>query len=630
LGIREQKTEDKKIKDKRQMKTEKRIIRCAVRQLTVLSVLLPAVLASCEGLDNGSGKGQETVASFSLGGIAPWGASTELRGASATPRVVETASVPLEGNWVLEASLVEDPAVPTRAFLNTDVIVHIIARNSTSEGEVAGEKDYKSNGDGSLDPVNADDPMLLESGKSYFFTAYSYNASVATTLPANFETTVTLNPYVGNNHTTAEIGNDLLLGVTSTATQMPSTTGISLGTLTHRFSQVKYAVGNVIKLSSSATTPTLTLDDVSLTNNYQATLTKGATTLAAALAKSADKATDQLLDENSGHIVYTGGEPPVLKISGSLGNQNFDNISVSYKKSLVAGYSYTLRITARETPCWAGSNIYWDGTRLTFSAPGTDDKQYYQGVFFRWGSLVGISPVQTNSRTAFAAGTNGNLATGTPIYVPPVPGGPTNWTQTNLTTAQSAPYSSYFSSYHTSYYYDFDKIPYNTGEESLGTTSPTYDPGAFKGDICRYLTGQSGIPGGAWVMPTLADFESASRSHWTGSVPNSTYWYRQTQENGIFPTTNNNALTDGYPDGTYHDWTWGASYCQNGTVLPASGHCGNFDGTVMYTGYRGYYWSSSVIDANWVSFLDFYSDGVYTYKGAFRGIGLPVRCVLDH
>ena len=44
---------------------------------------------------------------------------------------------------------------------------------------------------------------------------------------------------------------------------------------------------------------------------------------------------------------------------------------------------------------WAGSNVYWDGTQLTFDETVVDadaGSDLKQGVFFRWGSLVGVSP----------------------------------------------------------------------------------------------------------------------------------------------------------------------------------------------------------------------------------------------
>jgi hypothetical protein len=177
----------------------------------------------------------------------------------------------------------------------------------------------------------------------------------------------------------------------------------------------------------------------------------------------------------------------------------------------------------------------------------------------------------------------------------------------------------------TSTYSTFLAIPYvNTGSIPLGTTSAA----AFKGDICRYLSGQPGIPDGDWVMPTLADFYSASRSNWTGIVPNSTYWYRQPQSGG-FLIPADNALTAAYPDGAYHGWNWGASYSQNGTVLPASGYRNFNDGTLGNTGNIGRYWSSRVSNASFATYLDFFSSNVHT-DSANRGFCFSVRCVLQH
>jgi hypothetical protein len=41
---------------------------------------------------------------------------------------------------------------------------------------------------------------------------------------------------------------------------------------------------------------------------------------------------------------------------------------------------------------WASSNIYWDGSRLAFDEPYKMGHSAAQGLFFKWGSLVGISP----------------------------------------------------------------------------------------------------------------------------------------------------------------------------------------------------------------------------------------------
>ncbi|MDR0891407.1 MAG: hypothetical protein LBN24_02210 [Mediterranea sp.] len=75
------------------------------------------------------------------------------------------------------------------------------------------------------------------------------------------------------------------------------------------------------------------------------------------------------------------------------GHQYTISLSIA-KKS--AGYVVDPRVKSGD---WAASNIYWDGTRLTFDqyagdgTPDNPDSPYYGGVYFKWGSLVGISPI---------------------------------------------------------------------------------------------------------------------------------------------------------------------------------------------------------------------------------------------
>jgi hypothetical protein len=93
------------------------------RALALTACVWLTALASCDRLGEGSSEGVKTAVHFSAGDLEPWGAETELRGASDAPRLVETASVKLEGNWVLEAELIEEPVPPTRAYLNAGATV---------------------------------------------------------------------------------------------------------------------------------------------------------------------------------------------------------------------------------------------------------------------------------------------------------------------------------------------------------------------------------------------------------------------------------------------------------------------------------------------------------------------------
>ncbi|HJD75104.1 MAG TPA: hypothetical protein K8W04_03485 [Bacteroides reticulotermitis] len=49
---------------------------------------------------------------------------------------------------------------------------------------------------------------------------------------------------------------------------------------------------------------------------------------------------------------------------------------------------------------WAGSNIYWDGEKLTFDDVGDRTNEKYQGIPFQWGSLYGVAP--SDGTTAIA------------------------------------------------------------------------------------------------------------------------------------------------------------------------------------------------------------------------------------
>jgi hypothetical protein len=74
--------------------------------------------------------------------------------------------------------------------------------------------------------------------------------------------------------------------------------------------------------------------------------------------------------------------------------------SVAFTTALNEGVRYTIRVRLRLTR-WAKSNIYWEGNAsagyLTFEpADGSTGKEYYQGVFFRWMSYVGITPIAVN------------------------------------------------------------------------------------------------------------------------------------------------------------------------------------------------------------------------------------------
>jgi hypothetical protein len=98
---------------------------------------------------------------------------------------------------------------------------------------------------------------------------------------------------------------------------------------------------------------------------------------------------------------------------GSVGYRPSSQKTVTFSGiySLVAGNSYTLRVRMRVAK-WAGSNIYWNGSAMTFDLNGTTTNESYQGLFFKYRGMVGTSPVGafTDSTPIYTVGSS------TPTY----------------------------------------------------------------------------------------------------------------------------------------------------------------------------------------------------------------------
>lgn len=130
---------------------------------------------------------------------------------------------------------------------------------------------------------------------------------------------------------------------------------------------------------------------------------------------------------------------------------------------------------------WAGCNIYWqpdydngDGSkgRLTFDGVGIDTHERYQGVYFKWGSLVAISPIDdydASSSTLFS------------------PNGTMNYAYKDV------PYCA-------------TKFPNYRGTEYHCLLS-LHDPAKNTGDICKYITERGWAPEGTWRLPTAKEFK---------------------------------------------------------------------------------------------------------------------------
>lgn len=136
---------------------------------------------------------------------------------------------------------------------------------------------------------------------------------------------------------------------------------------------------------------------------------------------------------------------------------------------------------------WARSNIVWDGSKLTFAATQKDNETIpasSQGVFFKWGSLVAVSPVGVIYNT------------GQILFSP---NGTNNYTWVNIPYVDET--IGKFATYDQA---EDDFYNYNDGSNTGG---PGYSSNSDKGDICRYISARGWVEGN-WRLPTQAEYNA--------------------------------------------------------------------------------------------------------------------------
>jgi hypothetical protein len=279
---------------------------------------------------------------------------------------------------------------------------------------------------------------------------------------------------------------------------------------------------------------------------------------------------------------------------GANNTSNFNmkrNWPYTYTITLKANDSDT-RITYKKSKSiWAGSNIYWDGSKLTFDIEETTTNNQKQGVCFQWGSLIGIS-------------LSSDYVTYTPTY--------------NSDNPTSSIWSSGSTSWGSFYITDAGS-DYGQTNTFLNDAAQNEDADytAKKGDICQYLS-KIGAVSGSWRMPTAREFnpEIYGGGDWSGA--GNTIW----TPFGSFDSVS------GSVDGQSTNISSGGTYTVDGgtSSFPASGYH-KIDGTLNYVGVTGYYWSSSASSETKGFRFYFNNDVVYPAFSNSRQFGFVVRCV---
>ena len=265
---------------------------------------------------------------------------------------------------------------------------------------------------------------------------------------------------------------------------------------------------------------------------------------------------------------------------------------------------------------FARSNIVWDATnnKLTFAVTEADNATIpanSQGVFFKWGSLVAVSPVGNTYATSQILFSPNNVK---------------NYTWANIPYANET--TGKFGTDGTD---EDDFAGYDGGSNTNG---PGFNASTNKGDICRYISDRGWVQG-KWRLPT-SDEQQALINEVT-SVSN----------NGGFgnitgaPNTGNNA--HGFwqvPSGRWLGAGAAADAARNtgkaaelvpgssSVYFPAGGYRNSSNGNTLYAGSLGYSWSASSFNTTNACYLYVGSGNAY-WNNVNRSNGFTVRCIRE-
>jgi hypothetical protein len=563
---------------------------------------LMMLLAACEkdGAEVGSGRKVEVRFSASSAG---YGANDEaLR--SVKDIKPETVVVPLNDDIYLSASLIPDTIEELRdaVFLNDNQKIRFAAFNGSTL--VAGPVTYTySTYTGKFTP-DGGTPLGVEPGTTnYRFVAYSYYG----------------NPTADPVGTSVTWDKDLVWGYKEK--QIPNTylgrdVDITMG---HKFLKVRVkidastiasAMKNItnVRIVGGKTGGSISLRDGELTGGTDVSQTVSGFSG----TNPSQTSTDQYMFYPSPTKVAI--EKLTLTIAGK--DSIFENVEADFTQALAGGVNYTLVVDIRENQ-WARSNIYWEGDdsagKLTFDVK-EKGHQGYQGVFFKWGSLVGISPAQP-------ASDDNSFSSNVPVYVPAA------------TASGWAP-----SSYDT-----WNEIPY--WDSSFGEVIDATKYSEFRGDICQYLNPK-------YRLPRIDEFFGTAvldLYYWDATMSVANGWVKG---DGTFMATiyAGGAAGDKYGRADLLSTSNGVGTVLGAAILqtmnvafPASGYrrqdiigppYSASSGGLLQVGYSGLYWSSNTY------FADSYFASQYLYFTVARlwygyenpphdgrSFGYPIRCI---
>jgi hypothetical protein len=553
-----------------------------------LSCGLGYLLSSCEKELIGEGSGRKVAVSVSLSSSDYVDATRS----SAAPLSEEKSSlISLGDGLYARTTLTEEPADELRATVSLVegqkvCLAAFKGATNTQEGSTA---NYIYSG-GKLLPADPFAPLFVTENANYTIVAYSYynNPSVY--------------PVIAN----IDSSNQLLWGKSAQKYITMTDATVSI-TMAQQFAMVKIVITSTnlpgapnITAVSGVTIDSGTQCSLSVWNGTMNTGTPATQSFTFSTVGSS-------VVTSTPRTIYTTTTPVVRVVIGSISLAGRVEPVQAFTahflaaSDMLAGHSYVFTVDLKNIH-YAGSNVYWDSSnsKLTFEPYGyTGEKSFYQGLYFKWGSLVGVSPK------------NRLFGSSTPIYYP---------TDDNNCTATSGSVSAIQAM----------DIPAGTGGlatdyvTTFNLGNPSY---SFKlGDICQWIDGN-------YRLPRAEEVFSGETRVINWSATSAIGWKKGTNSGGAaitFPAAavhQDDVLEE---DGTsvldydtYAHFGAGFATAQGGVVLPASGMASQSGRGAVGT--IGEYWSSSYSSST-VTMFGFDDTEFYLRNDALTFLH-TIRCV---
>jgi hypothetical protein len=595
-----------KMKKMMKMKSNKHIVLVAVLSL---------IFTSCDsnnGLNNNELSGKEIPVHIRSLSVAEGGSKNLIR--SSSQKEQEMFSTPVDDGMLLEVSIKQDESPLREAKeLKNGSKFRVIALEA---GKYHSHGDFTYGGNSSLPEFH------VGIGKSYDFICLSYNTNAlpsasgyvsGSALPAldvdNTKDLLWCKTSGGGAVTDAGVELDITLEQNITKVKVVVDCSYNqwrMHVLDNQVTIGEIYTAGTMDWSTGEITATGNPSSPSLTFLSQSNAISQTTNQLTIMPKSSGTITVNILAKA---ITGTDIETPIPGVA----------TPVTFSTVLSAGVDYTIYARLK-TPIFARSNIYWDNSaqKLTFVPAGatpaqnSDTRAGYQGVFFKWGSLVGISPV-------------GDFESSTVIFVPTGTGTGASWVQTGWeqTTAGAKGWTAWGSTV-VGNAAGSDEIPYFDGEyaqsdityvrsnnfvsDDAQNTPATYSD--YRGDICRFISDDE------YRLPRSEEFGPTSNNGWGKA-----YDFSEQTTTAVNGTAN---LITMVPSKAY-----ARNKTMDGVYFPASGYRDQGDGRLHFVGTTGFAWSSSARSKIDGHYLYFNTNTIGTAASNFRSMAIPVRCVLN-